>query len=138
MNAQELSSYIALKTRLARAEELLISLQAVTTPGASALDTMPNASVVKDKIGNLFDEIMDLTKRIAYLKREIKREKKKLEDFIDNVSDERYRVAFRLKYLQNLTWGQVTEVFGEKFNEEGLKKACYRYLEETNTQCDKR
>jgi len=131
MKLRQMSQYAALMARLAHAEELLESLQNASRPGVAVNNGMPRSSEVKDKVGNLIVEIADLKERIAYLKREMEREKKKLHGFIDKVPDERTRTALRLKFMYNITWGQTAEIMGASYTEESVKKLCYKYLSDS-------
>ena len=128
MTLQEISRYSVLRGRLERAEELLTSLREAARPGALVIDGMPHAPGVKDKVGNLATEIADLTERIKYLREELRQSEKQINKFITSVDDERLRMAFRLKFMRDLTWMQTAEIMGEKYNEEGVRKLCYRYL----------
>ena len=127
MTIKELSCYYSLVARLSRAEELLESLEEASLPGSIPIDGMPQSTEVKNRVGDLIVEIEDLIERIKYLKREIKREKKKLEKFIDRIHDERIRMAFRLKYIHGLTWAHTADILGNKA--ETIKKLCYKYIE---------
>jgi len=135
MTLREIKRYATLVARLSRAEEILESIQNASRPGsATSSSTRINATKDKDKVGNLLAEIEDLQDRIAYLKREIDKEKRKLNKFIDKIVDERVRMALRLKYFRDITWWQVADILGENYNEEGVKKLCYKYLEDAVTE----
>ena len=128
MDLEEISRYAIQMAKLVRAEELLESLQEASRPGSAVINGMPSAAVVKDKVGNLIIVIADLTERIAYLKRDIQREKRKLDKFIDNINDLPIRMAFRLKYVRDLTWAQTADILGGNYTEDSIKAAAYRYL----------
>jgi len=128
MTLEEISKYVKLIARLERAEELLKSLQEAVRPGSQVISGMPKSPTVKDKVGNLVTEIDDLTNRIEYLKREIKREGIKLNEFIEGIHSETLRVIFRMKYYRGLTWPQIAELLGDNYSEESVKSAVYRYL----------
>ena len=133
MTLEQISRYVKLIARLESAEELLKSLQKAVRPGSQVINGMPKAPTVKDKIGKLITEIDDLKARIEYLKREIKREGRKINEFIERIHSESLRVAFRMKYLRGLTWAQIAEILGESYTEESVRMAAYRYLSDTKT-----
>ena len=133
LTLREISRYSVLRSRLDRAEELLLSLREAARPGSSIIDNMPRAPGIKDKVGNLAAEIADLTERIKYLKEEMLQEEEHLTVFINSVDDERLRTIFRLKFLRDLTWMQTTEILGDNYTEEAVKAIAYRYLSFTDT-----
>jgi DNA-directed RNA polymerase specialized sigma24 family protein len=126
MNLQEASRYAVLAARLARAEELLESMQEASRPGSAVIDRMPRAAEVKDKVGDLIVEIDDLKGQIEYLKRAVWRERRKLDKFIGSINEIHVRMAFRLKFVRDLTWAQTAEILGS--TEESIKAAAYRFL----------
>ena len=128
MTVQELSQYANLLERLARSEEILENLQNASRPGVSVIDGMPHSTEIKNKMEYIVIEIEDLIERIKYLKREIAKEKKRLNSYFDKIVDERIRMALRLKYVQNLTWKETADMLGDRYTEEGLKKLCYKYI----------
>ena len=128
MTLHEISYFHALMCRLERAEELLESLQNASRPGSVVMNGLPRTANAKDKVGNIIVEIEDLKERIEFLKRELKREREKLHEFIDGISDERVRIALRLKYMCDLTWVQTADIMGDRYTDEIIKKLCYKYL----------
>jgi len=130
MTLTETKRYAALAARLRRAEEMLESIQNASRPGTGASGaTRVKGTKGNDKVGDLLAEIEDLKASIARLRREVEREKKALNEFIDGIADERVRMALRLKCFRDVTWWQVAEILGEEYNEDGVKKLCYKYLE---------
>ena len=71
MTLKELNGHFVLRERLARAKEMLASLQAAACPGAQVLTGMPHAPGVRDKVGDLAVEIADLEGRIQILMNEL-------------------------------------------------------------------
>ena len=128
MTLEEISKYTKLIARLESAEEILKSLQEAVRPGSQVISGMPKSLTVKDKVGNLVVEIDDLKNRIVFLKKEIRREGKKLSEFIEEIHSETLRVIFRMKYFRGLSWMQIAEILGESYTEESVKMVAYRYL----------
>lgn len=129
MTLQELSQHFKLRERLERDEEILESLQAAACPGAQVLTGMPHAPGVRDKVGDLAIEIVDMEERIRYLREEIAREEARVTSFIASIENDQTRMVFRLRFLRCLTWGEVAAVIGGRNTESGVKNICYRYLE---------
>ena len=128
MTLQELSQYHKLLERLHRDREMLASFEAKAHPGAQLLTGMPHTPGVSDKVGDLAVEIADLKDQIAWLQGEIERRRGQVTEFIGAIENDQTRMIFRLRFLRCLTWGEVADVIGGRNTEDGVKKACYRYL----------
>lgn len=103
MTLKELNGHFALRERLARAKEMLASLQAAACPGAQVLTGMPHAPGVSDKVGDLAVEIADLEGRIQILMNELSLEESKINLFISAIENDQTRMIFRLRFLRCLT-----------------------------------
>lgn len=128
MTLQELSRYYKLQKRLERNREMLASLEAAVYPGAQALSGMPHASVVRDKVGDLAVEIVDVQAEIQRLENELPSAAQEVSAYIDTISDSQTRMIFRLRFLRCLTWGEVAAVIGGRNTGGSVQKICYRYI----------
>lgn len=133
MTRKQMSRYRDLLARLERAEDLLLSMQESVGPTIPSADNKLTYGITKspnknDTVGNLIAEIENLKERVIYLKRGAEREKKKINRFVDTIHDDRVRIALRHKYINGATWWQVAEIFGVDYNDETIKKLCYRFL----------
>lgn len=59
-------------------------------------------------------------------------ERNKLERYIADLPDSLLRLIFTYRFINGLTWGQVSTSIGVRTTEESVKKMCYRYLNEQN------
>lgn len=128
MSLEELNTYFDLIDRLKQAKEVLKNLENAVCPGAQVLTGMPRASGVKDKLGDLAAEIVDVEARIAYLEKEIDTHKETIENFVISIDDIYLRTIFRLRFERGLAWKTVAAVVGGGNTEDNVKAACYRYL----------
>lgn len=59
-------------------------------------------------------------------------ERNRLERYIAEQSDSLIRMILTLRFINGLTWAQVSESIGMHTTEDSVKKQCYRYLREQN------
>lgn len=128
MTLDELNTYFDLIDRLEQAKEILRNLEDAVCPGGQSLSGMPHAPGVRDKIGDLAAEIVDVEARIKYLEGKISSHKETVENFVRSIDDIYLRTIFRLRFERGLAWKTVAAVVGGGNTEEAVKSACYRYL----------
>lgn len=139
MTLEDLNQHLALREKLDKAQELLISLRAAASPGTAKLTGMPHAPGVKDKVGDLAIEIADLSSRIEFLNAELARQEPEIEDFIAEIEDDQTRLIFRLRFLRGLSWKEISQILGKFTSENSVKTVCYRYFRVNSyddTPCD--
>lgn len=130
MTLEDLNQHLALRERLEKAQEMIVSLREAAHPGSSRLSGMPHAPGVKDKVGDLAVEIADLSSRIEYLNAELARQAEPIEAFIAAIEDDQTRLIFRLRFLRGLSWKEVSQILGQYTSEASVKTACYRFFRE--------
>ena len=59
-------------------------------------------------------------------------ERNRLERYIADLPDSLLRMIFTYRFINGLTWYQVSEHIGMHTTEDSVKKLCYRYLSEGN------
>lgn len=131
MTLSELNQHFELIEKLARAREMLQSLRDAACPGAAVLTGMPHTPGVKDKVGDLAAEIVDMDARVGFLEAEVKASEDAIMPFIQSIDDDQTRIIFRLRFLRGLAWKEVAAVVGGN-TEESAKRICYRYLSTLN------
>jgi len=134
MTLEDLNQHLALREKLDKAQELLMSLRAAATPGAAKLTGMPHAPGVKDKVGDLAVEIADLTSRIEYLTAEVEAQEPPIEAFVSGIEDDQTRMVFRLRFLRGLSWKEVSQILGQYTTEGSVKAACYRFFRDLGVE----
>ena len=122
-----MNQHFELIEKLARAREMLQSLRDAACPGAAALTGMPHTPGIKDKVGDLAAEIVDMDARVGFLEEEVKASEGQIMPFIQGIDDDQTRIIFRLRFLRGLAWKEVATVVGGN-TEESAKRICYRYL----------
>lgn len=107
---------------------MLQSLRDAACPGAAVLTGMPHTPGIKDKVGDLAAEIVDMDARVGFLEEEVKASEGQIMPFIQGIDDDQTRLIFRLRFLRGLAWKEVASVIGGRNSEDSVKMVCYRYL----------
>lgn len=128
-------------------EERLRNLEArygsISSP---SYDGMPKSPSYGNKMESEVAELLDLRDKIARKKalrsecamtihaQEILclTERNRLERYIAELPDSLLRMIFALRFINGLSWAQVSEHIGMHTTEDSVKKQCYRYLNEQN------
>ena len=128
-------------------EEQLAELERIaSSPSSPNYDGMPKSPSYGNKIENAVARIWDLEasiKRKKALRSDIAMtiqakqilcltERNKLERYIADIPDSLLRLIFTYRFINGLTWSQVSYSIGVRTTEESVKKMCYRYLNEQN------
>lgn len=67
---------------------MLQSLRDAACPGAAALTGMPHTPGIKDKVGDLAAEIVDMDARVGFLEEEVKASEGQIMPFIQGIDDD--------------------------------------------------
>lgn len=136
-----------LEWEIQRDEERLRNLEArygsISSP---SYDGMPKSPSYGNKMESEVAELLDLRDKIARKKalrsecamtihaQEILclTERNRLERYIAELPDSLLRMIFALRFINGLSWAQVSEHIGRHTTEDSVKKQCYRYLNEQN------
>ena len=68
---------------------------------------------------------------LASLEMELMETLNQVEEFIASVDDSRMRRIITLRFIDNLSWNKVADRIGGKNTEDSVKKAFYRFMENT-------
>lgn len=135
-----------LDAEIRRDEEHLAFLEVrASSPSGPNYDGMPKGSGYGNKLESDVVRIIELQESIRRKKAArsdiamtIKAkqmlcltERNKLERYIADLPDSLLRMIFTLRFINGLTWAQVSESIGVRTTEDSVKKLCYRYLDET-------
>ncbi len=128
MTLRELTEHWRLLQKLHESRETLRSLQESIAPAGQVLTGMPHAPGVKDKVGDLAIEILEMESDIAKLQQAVKAEEQRITEFISTIDDGCTKLIFRLRFVRGLTWKEVAGLMGGWNTEESVKSTCYRYM----------
>ncbi len=139
---------VILDTEINTDEGQLADLERVaSSPSTPNYDGMPKSPCYGNKIENAverIDSLVESVKRKKALRREIAStiqakqtlclaERSNLERYIADLPDSLLRLIFTYRFIDGLTWNQVSCNIGVRTTEESVKKMCYRYLNEHKT-----
>ena len=129
MTLKELSQLYYLKKEIKRYEQKIEELRTKAEATTQALSGMPGGGGNKDKVGTAATAIVSYENKIKAAKQKCEVELKKLEDYIDSISDSRTRQIFMLRFVEGKNWNQVVDEVGG--SEYSIKQICYRYIKKT-------
>ena len=128
MTLKELSEVYYLNKEIKYDRKLLRMLRNIDVK-TTKINGMPFAiSVIYDPIAENVATIIDLER---VLKRNIAKrlhEKRKIMAFINNIDDCFIRLIFKLRFIECKNWRDVAKEIGGGNTVEGVKKKCYRFL----------
>ncbi len=135
----------SLDAEIKRDEEQLSYLEEqASSPSGPNYDSMPKNPSYRNRLENAVIKIIELQKiieRKKVLRSDSARaihakqilclaERNKLERYIADLPDSLIRMIFTFRFINGLTWAQVSERIGMRTTEDSVKKMCYRYLAE--------
>lgn len=136
-----------LDIEIAKDEEKLARLELeASSPSGPNYDGMPKSPSYGNKLENAVARIIELQEILTHKKAlrsdcamtiQAKQllcltERNKLEQYINDLPDSLLRLIFTYRFVNGLTWYQVSEHMGMRTTEDSVKKMCYRYLAQQN------
>jgi len=133
MTLKELSQLYYLTREIEADQKRLEELEQIAgAPSLSKLTGMPRASGMADsKVERLAAEIVDLQAIIAARQIQCIHERARLERWISEIPDSLTRQIFRCRFAEGMSWLQVADQIGGGNTIEGVKKRCYRYIQDS-------
>lgn len=140
MTVKDLSQLYWLNREIEQDQKRLAELERMaSSPSTSDLTGTPSnkTGYVNSKIERYVAEIVDLRAIITAKQQQCIHERNRLERWICDIPDSLLRMIFTLRFINGLTWYQVSLHIGGGNTEDSVKKACYRYLDKTNLRKNK-
>ena len=135
MTLKELSQLYYLNREIEMDQARLAELQSRVGIAAQQIDGMPHATGNgESKVEKTALEIVDLQAIIAAKQIQCIHERARLERYIASIPDSLTRMIFTYRFVNGLSWAQVTDCIGGDNKEESIKKTCYRYLDKTENE----
>ena len=127
MTLEQLNEHLSFLWQWQAAKERLQSMRAVVL-GAQQYDGMPHASGISDKVERLALIMADQEEDVNRLEKQLRKSTKAVTKFVNQISDERTRLIFRLRFIGGLSWDEVAKMIGGGNSPEAVKMCCYRFL----------
>jgi hypothetical protein len=128
MTKKELSQLYYLNREIEQDKQRLRELEAAATNANSQITGMPHAAGISDKTS--------LAAEIAYLRgvteakiQQLYYEYRRLIDYINGIDDSCIRQILSLRFINGLSWRQISFSVGGGNTADGVRKACERFLE---------
>lgn len=131
MTVRELSQLYYIKKILERDTLRLEELESRLQPGGMNLNGMPRNPSSKNIIEEVVPLIIDIKERILKNQIEYIAEQKKIESYIDSINDYQIRLILSMRFVDHLTWNQISVKIGGNNTEDSVKKMCYRFLKKS-------
>ncbi len=132
MTVKELQQLVYLEKIIRHEQERLNDLRASLSLRSPGLSDMPKAPGARDRIGDAVPDIVDQTAKIERDIRKYQDVCEQLRAYIDSVPFARIRLIMTLRFIDLKTWQEVADEIGEKETEYSVKKAVYRYLNDSS------
>lgn len=131
MTIKELSQLYYLNREIQQEQQKLAELRAAATNTTARISGLPGVGSISDKTA-IAVTIAD-TEAVIRAKTELAVvEYNRLNRYIASIPDSFMRQIISLRFVDGLTWYQVSRKVGGNNTEDGVKKACYRFLSREN------
>lgn len=131
LTVRELSKLYYIRKLIQRDIDKLAELEARLQPGGMNITGMPRNPSPKNLMEEIMPLIIDARDKLNREQREYEEEQARLENFIRSVNDYQIRLILAYRFIDLMAWNQVAQKLGGNNTEDGVKKACYRYLKKT-------
>lgn len=128
MTKKELSGLYYLNKEIEQEKRKLAELEATATDTSVKISGLPHVGGISNKTA-LAAEIADARAIIQAKINLSVVEYNRLNRYIASIDDSLIRQIISLRYINGLSWVQVAMSIGGGNTEDGIKKACYRYLD---------
>jgi len=135
MTRHELSQLYHLNREIEQDKQRLRELESAATNTNSRISGMPHASGISDKTS--------LAVEIAYLRgvteakiQQMYYEYNRLIDYINGIDDSYIRQVMSLRYVNGLSWRQISFSVGGRNTDDGVRKVCERFLANKSNMSD--
>lgn len=132
MTLRELSKLYYLNKLIARDKEKLAELRSKLEPGAIMISSMPHNPSPKNVMEETIPLIVELEIQLKKEQSDYIKERIIIEEYIRSVKDYQIRLILSYRFIDLMTWRQISMMIGGGNTEDSVKKMCYRFLKKTD------
>lgn len=128
MTKKELSQLYYLKKEIKEQQRRIAELEAAATKCTANISGMPSGKGISDKVGKYAARIADLK---AILDLNLKKsfyELNKLTRYIESIEDSEMKLIFSFRYIQNMSWYEISKNLGSLGDGSTERKKHNRFL----------
>ncbi len=128
MTKKELSQLYYLKKEIKEQQRRIAELEAAATKCTANISGMPSGKGISDKVGKYAAQIADLK---AILDLNLKKsfyELNKLTRYIESIEDSEMKLIFSFRYIQNMSWYEISKNLGSLGDGSTERKKHNRFL----------
>lgn len=129
MNKKELSQLYFLNREIEEQQRRLQELECLATTCTSRITGMPKSRGVVDRLAGYVAEIADLKSLLDLNIKKCFFELNRLNRFINTIGDSQMRMIFALRYINGLSWLQISFSIGGGNTADSVRKAHDRFLQ---------
>lgn len=128
MTKKDLSQLYHLNKEIAELKQRIADIECSLGVNGVRNTGMPNGNGISDKTGNTALKLVEYKQRLEDIQNKRANELIRLTEYINSIDDSYVRRIFTYRFLDNLTWRQITMRIGGNNTEDSIKKMVYRYL----------
>jgi len=132
MTAKDLNQLKYLKSEIKTEEERVEELKSVSTRTSTRITGMPKFTSSYSNKPSIMDKVIVLEDDIQQHYEKCLEEYKRLNDFIYSCEDSYVRQIMIFRFIQDLSWVQVSIKMGGGNTEDGVRATLKRYLKKIN------
>ncbi len=128
MTKKELSQLYYLKKEIKEQQRRIAELETAATKCTANISGMPSGKGISDKVGQYAAQIADLK---AILDLNLKKsfyELNKLTRYIESIEDSEMKLIFSFRYIQNMSWYEISKNLGSLGDGSTERKKHNRFL----------
>ena len=128
MTKKELSQLYYLKKEIKEQQRRITELEAAATKCTANISGIPSGKGISDKVGQYAAQIADLK---AILDLNIKKcfyELNRLTRYIESIEDSEMKLIFSFRYIQNMSWYEISKNLGSLGDGSTERKKHNRFL----------
>lgn len=130
MTLKDLYKYSELNTELQRLNRKLQFLrEEAAAPKSPNISGMPKSKSNVSKIEADVSKILTAEEQLKNTERKCLSEKKKLDKYINAITDDMLQDIFTYRFIYSLSWREIAFKVGGYNTEDSVKKMCYRYIQ---------